>query len=180
MNRDLSAAVLTKVEPLSQDMGQSHPLRILVAEDNKVNQKVAVGLLGKIGYRADIAVDGLEVLEALKRQPYDVILMDGQMPEMDGEQATLEIRKRWPTAKQPRIIAMTANVLKGERERYLAMGMDDYITKPIRIEDLVRVLNQSQPLASPQDKTVDGNTSDIVFDPLVSYRRDVKQNDHDL
>jgi len=148
VNRDLSAAVLTKVEPLNQNMGQIHPLRILVAEDNKVSQTVAVGLLCKIGYRADIAVDGLEVLEALQRQHYDVILMDGQMPEMDGEQATLEIRKRWPKAEQPRIIAVTANVLKGERQRYLATGMDDYITKPIRMEDLVRVLNQSQTLVS--------------------------------
>ena len=136
-----------------QDMGQRHPLRILVAEDNRVNQLVAAGMLGKIGYRTDIVADGREVLEALQRQKYDVILMDGQMPEMDGEQATLEIRKRWPKAEQPRIIAMTANVLQGERERYLALGMDDYIAKPIRIEDLVRALNHSRPLARPHKET---------------------------
>jgi CheY-like chemotaxis protein len=142
-------------EPYDLDMGRRHPLRILVAEDNLVNQMVAVGMLGKIGYRADVAADGQEVLEAIQRQPYDVIFMDGQMPEMDGEQATLAIRKRWSKAEQPRIIAMTANVLKGERERYLALGMDDYIAKPIRIEELVRALNQSQPLAHPH-KATDG------------------------
>jgi len=138
------AAVLSA--PYDQDLGKRHPLRILVAEDNRVNQQVAVRMLGKIGYRADVVADGLEVLEALQRQLYDVIFMDGQMPEMDGEQATVEIRKRWPQAEQPRIIAMTANVLKGERERYLALGMDDYISKPVRFEDLVRALTQSQPL----------------------------------
>jgi len=143
-------------ESYDRDMARRHPLRVLIAEDNRVNQMVAAGMLGKIGYRADIVADGQEVLEAIQRQPYDVIFMDGQMPEMDGEQATLEIRKRYPKAEQPRIIAMTANVLKGERERYLALGMDDYIAKPIRIEDLVRVLNQSQPLARP-DKATGGS-----------------------
>jgi len=138
-----------RLEHYDQYMGSRHPLRILVAEDNIVNQQVAVGMLGKIGYRADVVADGLEVLEALQRQPYDVILMDGQMPEMDGEQATVEIRKCWPKAEQPRIIAMTANVLKGERARYLALGMDDYMAKPIRIEDMERVLRQSKPLAPP-------------------------------
>ncbi|MBA4387095.1 MAG: hypothetical protein C0404_03880 [Verrucomicrobia bacterium] len=137
------------------ELGRRHPLRILVAEDNLVNQQVAVGMLAKIGYRADVAADGIEVLEALKRQPYDVVLMDGQMPEMDGEQATQEIRKRWPKAEQPWIIALTANVQKGERERYLALGMDDYIAKPIRIEDLMRSLTQSQPLAQRKDQTGD-------------------------
>lgn len=140
--------------PYDQDLGKRHPLRILVAEDNRVNQQVAVRMLGKIGYRADVVADGLEVLEALQRQPYDVIFMDGQMPEMDGEQATVEIRKRGPRALQPRIIAMTANVLKGERERYLALGMDDYISKPVRFTDLVRALNQSQPLVPPTEAPV--------------------------
>jgi len=140
--------------PHDQDMGRRHPLRILVAEDNLINQQVAVAMLGTIGYRADVVADGLEVLEALKRQRYDVILMDGQMPEMDGEQATVAIRKQWPKPEQPRIVAMTANVLKGERERYLAAGMDDYIAKPIRIEELVRALNVSQALAQPHEQTV--------------------------
>jgi PAS domain S-box-containing protein len=151
--RDMPVKTVGVRHAYDQGMGQRHPLRILVAEDNVVNQRVAMGMLGKLGYRADVVADGQEVLEALLRQPYDVILMDGQMPEMDGEQATLEIRKRWPKPEQPRIIAMTANVLKGERERYLALGMDDYIAKPVRIEDLVRALNRSQPLAHLHEAT---------------------------
>ena len=94
---------------LDPEMGQRHPLRILLAEDNLVNQKVAMRLLQKMGYHADLAANGLEVLEALKLQPYDVILMDVQMPEMDGVQATNHIRKQWPADQQPRIIALTAH-----------------------------------------------------------------------
>ncbi len=129
------------------EIGKKHPLRILLAEDNAVNQKVALRFLEKIGYRADLAANGLEVLDALKRQTYDVVLMDVQMPEMDGEQATIEIRKQFPPEQQPRIIAMTANAIVGDREHYLSIGMDDYITKPVRLEDLVRALLESTPLA---------------------------------
>ena len=116
----------------------ARPLRILLAEDNAVNQKVAIQMLKRLGYSADVAGNGLEVLQAIERQPYDVVLMDVQMPEMDGLVATQEIRKLWP--KGPRIIAITAYALKGDRERCLAAGMDDYISKPIVIEDLRRVL----------------------------------------
>jgi len=139
------------------EIGRRHPLRILVAEDNVVNQKVALRFLEKIGYRADVAFNGLEVLDALKRQSYDVILMDGQMPEMDGEQATMEIRKQWPADQQPRIIAMTANAMQGDRERYLSAGMDDYLTKPVRIEDLVRSLLESFPLSATPEKSTGEN-----------------------
>ena len=113
-------------------------LRILLAEDNAVNQMVAIQMLKRLGYSADVAGNGLEVLQALERQPYDVVLMDVQMPEMDGLVAAQEIRKLWP--KGPRIIAITAYALKGDRERCLAAGMDDYISKPIVIEELRRVL----------------------------------------
>jgi CheY-like chemotaxis protein len=123
-----------------REMGHRHPLRILVAEDNAVNQKVALSLLERIGYRADVAANGQEAIDALLRQPYDVILMDGQMPEMDGMEATRLIRRELPADQQPHIVAMTADALQGDRERYLAAGMNDYITKPIRLEDLVRVL----------------------------------------
>ncbi len=124
-------------------IGKHYPLKILIAEDNKVNQKVALRFLEKIGYRADIAFNGIEVLDALRRQFYDVILMDVQMPEMDGEQATIEIRKSFLPKQQPRIVAMTANALKSDRERYIASGMDDYIVKPFKIGELVRALIES-------------------------------------
>lgn len=129
-------------------MGQNHPLRILLAEDNAINQKVAVRILERLGYRADVAANGVEVLEALKRQAYDVVLMDVQMPEMDGIEATEHIKREWHPLERPYIIAMTADALAGDRERYLAAGMDDYISKPVPIEELMRVLNQCQPVAA--------------------------------
>jgi len=120
----------------------ARPLRILLAEDNAVNQMVAIQMLKRLGYSADVAGNGLEVLQAIERQPYDVVLMDVQMPEMDGLVAAQEIRKLWP--KGPRIIAITAYALKGDRERCLAAGMDDYISKPIVIEELRRVLEMAE------------------------------------
>ncbi len=135
----------------NHELGKRHPLHILLAEDNIINQKVALSILEKIGYRADVVSNGLEVLNALRRQSYDVILMDGQMPEMDGEQATVQIRANWPVERQPRIIAMTANAMQGDRERYLAVGMDDYVSKPIRIEELIRALEQSPSMENPAE-----------------------------
>jgi PAS domain S-box-containing protein len=134
-------------------MGNRHPLRILLAEDNIINQKVATSILDKLGYRADLAANGFEVLDALGRQEYDLILMDIQMPEMDGEEATRRIRAEWPREKQPHIIAMTANALEGDRERYLKMDIDAYISKPIRVEDLISGLNACPPLQSHEEKT---------------------------
>ncbi|MCP5094626.1 MAG: response regulator [Chloroflexi bacterium] len=119
------------------DMGKEHPLRILLAEDNIINQKVTQRILARMGYRADIAANGLEVIDAVQHQPYDVILMDIQMPEMDGLTATKQIRRMLASAQQPHIIALTANALKGDREAYLAAGMNDYISKPLRLEDLI-------------------------------------------
>jgi PAS domain S-box-containing protein len=121
-------------------------IRILLAEDNVVNQKVAIHLLDRIGYRADIAANGLEVLEILKRQSYDVVLMDVQMPEMDGLEATRRICQDWPANQKPTIIAMTANAMQGDREKCLEAGMDDYITKPVRREELAIALSKCQPL----------------------------------
>ena len=123
-------------------LGQTHPLRILVAEDNLINQKVALRMLERMGYRADIAANGLEAVAALHRQPYDLIFMDVQMPEMDGVEATIQIKQEWPTAQHPTIVAMTANALDGEREKYLAIGMDDYISKPVRPLELAAVLKK--------------------------------------
>jgi PAS domain S-box-containing protein len=126
--------------------GSEHPLRILLAEDNLINQKVALRMLERLGYNADVAANGREAVEALTRQPYDLILMDIQMPEMDGMQATQQIRRGWLPNQQPRIVAMTANALAGDRETYLASGMDDYVSKPVKIEELTRVLQLTSPV----------------------------------
>ncbi|MBP0019275.1 MAG: response regulator [Cyanobacteria bacterium SBLK] len=120
------------------------PLKILVAEDNTVNQKLIVHLLKRLGYRADVVGNGLEAIASLERQPYDIILMDVQMPEMDGFEATREICQRWEREKRPHIIALTANAMEGDRESCLAMGMDNYISKPIKIDALVKVLQNSK------------------------------------
>ncbi|MFZ5910506.1 MAG: response regulator [Chloroflexota bacterium] len=142
--------VVQKPEAPSLDhlLGERHPLHILLAEDNVVNQKVAVSLLQRMGYRPDVAANGLEVLEALRRQEYDLVLLDMQMPEMDGEEAARQVIAHWPPAKRPRLVAMTANALEGDREHYLASGLDDYVSKPIRVEELKRALEETQPLPS--------------------------------
>jgi PAS domain S-box-containing protein len=132
-------------------MGQQYPLRILLAEDNVVNQKVTLRLLAKMGYRADVVANGLEVLEALMRQSYDVVLMDVQMPEMDGVKATRLIRQQWPSTQQPRIIALTADALSGSREKYLTEGMDDYIGKPVRLDELITALSKCYQLGPHQE-----------------------------
>ena len=130
-------------------IGKQYPLKILLAEDNKVNQKVALRFLEKLGYRADVAFNGLEVLDALNRQFYDIVLMDIQMPDMDGEEATIEIRRSFLPNHQPRIIAMTANAMKSDHDRYITSGMDDYIVKPFKIEELVRALIESYTYLHP-------------------------------
>ncbi len=135
---------------LDTSVGQSMPLRILLAEDNSVNQKVALLILQRMGYRADIASNGLEVLAALQRQSYDVILMDVQMPEMDGITATQQIRCTHPS-DQPWIIAMTANAMQDARQQCLEAGMNDYISKPVQIQGLKDVLQRSHQHCNPQD-----------------------------
>src|SRR6266704_6479442 len=124
-------------------LGQRLPLRILLAGDKTVNQKLALRLLERMGYRADVVANGLEVLEALQRQRYDVILMDVQMPEMDGLEASRAIHEEWPAEQCPRIVAMTANAMQGDREECLAAGMDDYLAKPIQINALQEALERT-------------------------------------
>lgn len=119
-------------------MAAKHPLRILLAEDNTVNQKLSLRLLEQMGYRADVASNGLEAIEAVNRQTYDVILMDVQMPEMDGLEATRQIVAR--RSKHPYIIGLTANAMQGDREMCLNAGMNNYIAKPIRVIELVDAL----------------------------------------
>jgi CheY-like chemotaxis protein len=134
-------------------MGERLPLRILLTEDNAINQKLALRLLARMGYRADVAGNGLEAVEAVQRQPYDVVLMDVQMPEMDGLEATRCIRQLSPqelsvlgAGEQPRIIAMTASAMQEDRERCMSAGMDDYISKPIRVDELVDALGKCRVL----------------------------------
>ena len=124
------------------ELAARHPLRILLAEDNVVNQKLALRILQQMGYRADLASNGLEAVESVGRQTYDVVLMDVQMPEMDGLEASRRITTKWQPGERPRIVAMTANAMAGDREMCLAAGMDDYITKPIRVDQLVEALMQ--------------------------------------
>ena len=110
-----------------------------------MNQKVALLLLDRLGYRADVVWNGLEALAALERQPYDVVLMDVQMPELDGLDTTRRIRQRWPAGGRPRIVAMTANAMMEDREACFDAGMDDYVAKPIRPEALAEALQRSRP-----------------------------------
>jgi CheY-like chemotaxis protein len=131
------AATKTVVDPA---MAARHPLRILLTEDNLVNQKLAMRLLLQMGYRADLAVNGIEAIASIERECYDVVLMDVQMPEMDGLDASRTITTRWSAGERPRIVAMTANAMQGDRERCVAAGMDDYVTKPIRVDALVDAL----------------------------------------
>jgi CheY-like chemotaxis protein len=131
---------------LDPGMAERLPLRILLAEDNTVNQKLALRLLERMGYRADVSANGREVLQALEERPYDVVLMDVQMPEMDGLEASRQIAHRWPEHTRPRIIAMTANALQGDREQCLAAGMSDYVSKPIRVDELVSALSKCRVL----------------------------------
>jgi PAS domain S-box-containing protein len=152
-----SAAGAPVAEPALGGGGgaDSSPLRILLAEDNAVNQKVALALLRRLGYRADVAWNGLEALAALERQRYDVVLMDVQMPELDGLDASRRIRERWPAGARPRIIAMTANALLEDREACFAAGMDDYVAKPIRPEELAEALDRARPLGGDGGASLD-------------------------
>jgi signal transduction histidine kinase/CheY-like chemotaxis protein len=144
-------SISAEVVSIDSHLAERWPLRILLAEDNSTNQKLALLMLERLGYRADVAANGLEVLDALHRQPYDVILMDVQMPEMDGLEATRIIRRDFaakpqPAAEtQPYIIAMTANVMQGDRERCLEAGMSGYLGKPIHFRELMDAIRHCKP-----------------------------------
>jgi CheY-like chemotaxis protein/HPt (histidine-containing phosphotransfer) domain-containing protein len=156
-------------EASTEGKAAASSLRILLAEDNPMNQMVALRLLQRLGYGADVASNGLEAIEALERKPYDVVLMDVQMPELDGLDATRRICERWPAESRPRIIAMTANALPEDREACFAAGMNDYVAKPIRAEELAQALKRTKPLRQ-LDATPNGRDAGFDASALESLR----------
>jgi CheY-like chemotaxis protein len=143
---------MPKIVPnLDPSLAKLVPLRVLVAEDNAVNQKLIAGLLRRLGYQPQIVGNGLACLEALRRDTYDLVLMDCQMPEMDGYEATERIRRGEAGAhyRDLRIIALTAAAMVGDRERCLEAGMSDYLTKPVQAPEIIRVIMASAPNTQP-------------------------------
>jgi CheY-like chemotaxis protein len=129
--------------PAAGSVPGQRSLHILLAEDNKINQAVATGLLHKRGHNVVVASNGQEALSLLETSPYDIVLMDIQMPEMDGFAATAKIREKEKTAGiHIPIVALTAHAMQGDRERFLAGGMDDYLSKPIHVQELDKVLER--------------------------------------
>ncbi len=134
-------------------LGERLPLRILLAEDLAINQRLMLTMFGRMGYAADVAGNGLEVIKALERQSYDVVFMDVQMPEMDGLEAARQVRKRFPPERQPRIVALTANAMAEDREACRTAGMDDYLSKPVQVIELHRALVRCAEIARDANAT---------------------------
>ncbi len=149
---DIVMNVLSETEPadrpfpsrrkLDQHLAARLPLRILIAEDNAINQKLMLRILRQMGYTADVAGNGLEALDALKRKRYDVVFMDVEMPEMDGLEATRAMVMTYPPSARPAIIGTTAYAMEGDREKFLSSGMDDYVSKPIKLEQIQEALER--------------------------------------
>jgi len=175
-----------KKEPrheLDSTLGSKHPFKILLAEDNLVNQKVAVKIFEKLGYRIDLAGNGLEVLEAIESISYDVIFMDVHMPEMDGLDASRQINKKYGQENRPKIIAMTANAMQGDREECLAAGMDDYISKPVRLEALQEILEKWSIRIKSETKSLryllghEKIVTDFIDENKISFLEDLSTED---
>jgi CheY-like chemotaxis protein len=147
----LQAAESQTGRPHDQRMASVWPLRILVAEDNLINQKVALRLLERLGYQADVVANGMEAVVASRHVDYDVVLMDVQMPEMDGLEATRQLCKQHPPEDRPRIIAVTADAQESDREECLRAGMDDYLSKPVRLDQVADALYQTTPRSKSSD-----------------------------
>ncbi|MCE1189267.1 MAG: response regulator [Ignavibacteria bacterium] len=164
-------------------LAERFPLRVLLAEDNAVNQRVALRILERLGYRADVAANGMEVLEAMKVISYDLVFMDVHMPEMDGLEATRELRRRTAIDLQPVIIAMTANAMQGDKEICITAGMDDYISKPVRIDELQQVMEKwgskilaRKPNVVQQLKRTRLDTK-VVDESKISFLNDLQTED---
>ena len=158
------------------NLADEFPLNILLAEDIVVNQKVALLILKQMGYRVDVANNGIEVIEALRRQTYDVVLMDMQMPEMDGLTATKLINEEFEASTRPRIIAMTANAMTGDREKCLAAGMDDYVSKPIRVEELREALVKCKPVESERKLEREEIGRQEVLKDTATHNKEINNN----
>jgi PAS domain S-box-containing protein len=176
VGRETAVAEKPAGSEFDADLAARNPLRILLAEDMVVNQKMMLAMLARMGYRADVAANGLEVLQALQRQPYDVVLMDVQMPELDGLEASRRICQHWPPERRPRIIALTANAMLEDREECRLAGMDDYLSKPVQVKSLQAALSRcaarskpaGQSFQKPPSAALDnGNSAEEVLDPAV-------------
>jgi signal transduction histidine kinase/HPt (histidine-containing phosphotransfer) domain-containing protein/BarA-like signal transduction histidine kinase len=169
---------------LDVNFARRMPLRVLLADDNPINQKVGLSVLHKLGYRADVANNGLEVMSALEHKPYDVLFLDVQMPEMDGLECARQICTRWTRDKRPVVIAMTGNALMGDREKCLAAGMDDYISKPVRIAELQAALERWGPTKSRKFDTTflrrstqSPASTEVLDDSILAELRDIPPSD---
>lgn len=170
-----------EVKPrLDRKLAERLPLKILVAEDNVINRRLVLWILEQMGYRVDVANHGLEVLTALKKQSYDLIFMDVQMPEMDGLETTRRIIQDWPVEKRPIIVAMTANVMKGDQEKCLEAGMDDYLAKPVTSEEIQRTLERWGQIRMARKKGWDPSRklpSDIgIYPPQIAELEAIDKN----
>jgi PAS domain S-box-containing protein len=178
----LAAPLLKQKDSVTNDAGGSKGI-VLVAEDNSVNQKIVARMLSKLGYRVEVVGNGREALNAVERRKYSAILMDCQMPEMDGFEATAKIRDRESETKtHSPIIAMTAHALKGDRERCEGAGMDDYLAKPLKLEDLDTVLSKWLPAAGSGDSCADLDVQTPALDEemLTSWRNLTEEGESDF